>query len=198
MGERRAVAGELGGPLTEAFTGAIGSQPPGPVQPSLSSPSTALPPLPSHLPLPVQPTGVGVWLSPGKRIISSVMYIQTHARAASWEDKARRGSPRSWPEGVYNQVIEPEPEPSRNGAVNGSRGPGPSEINRCCTTQAAAWPRPLLSPQLPPGPACLSPSPFHLGCKCRSESNHWATRFQMSGCGSVRGCCRQVGLRNRA
>ena len=66
MGKRRDVARELGGPLTEAFTGAIGFQPPGlsfhpwrlpspgPVQPSLSSPSTALPPLPSRLPLPVQ------------------------------------------------------------------------------------------------------------------------------------------------
>lgn len=91
VGERRDVARELGGPLTEAFTGAVGSRPPGlsfqpwwlpspgPVRPSLSSPSTALPPLPSRLPLPVQPMGVGVWLSPGKRIISSVMYIQTRA-----------------------------------------------------------------------------------------------------------------------
>lgn len=106
--------------------GSSGGRQPGVICFLLSSLSTVwgleglptLSPLPSHLPLPVQPMGVGVWLSPCTRIISSVMYIQTHT--AAWEDKTRRRRLHSWPEGGYNQVIEPEPEPSWKGAVNGS------------------------------------------------------------------------------
>lgn len=58
--------------------------------------SPTLSPLPSRLPLPVQPMGLGIWLPPCLRIVSSVMYIHTHApllgrtrqgegtRAAGW------------------------------------------------------------------------------------------------------------------
>lgn len=73
---------------------------PAPIQPSVSlgqprevicfllfSPSTMwgleelpnLSLLPPHLLSPVQTVDVGVWLSPYRRIISTVMYIQTHA-----------------------------------------------------------------------------------------------------------------------
>lgn len=93
----------------------------------LSSPSTewgleglpTLLPLPPRLPLPVQPMGVGVWLSPGTRIISSVMYIQTHALLLG-RTRQGEGACAAGRRGVSNQVIEPEPEPSRNGGVNGS------------------------------------------------------------------------------
>lgn len=53
--------------------------PPSPTLHSTGRRGSPAPPLPTHLPSPGQPMGVGVWLSPGKRIISSVMYIQTGA-----------------------------------------------------------------------------------------------------------------------
>lgn len=121
---------------------------PGGLPSPLAPLSPLSPPLPSRLPLPVQPTGVVVWRAPGKRILSD-----THA--ASREDETRRGSPGRWPEGVDNQIMEPEPEPTQSGGVNGSRGPGPSEINGF--TQAGARPPPPRSSLLfPPGP----PHPF--------------------------------------
>lgn len=43
--------------------------------------------------------------------------VYPHTCAAAWEDKTRRRNPCSWLEGVYNQVIDPEPEPSWNGGV---------------------------------------------------------------------------------
>ena len=48
----------------------------------------------------------------------------------------------SWSEGLYNQVIEPEPEPSWNAGVNGSQRTSPSEIN---CGMAGCWPPSLLS-----------------------------------------------------
>lgn len=84
--------------------GSGGRRQPGVISFLLSSPSTAwgleelptLSPLPSRLPLPVQTMGLDVWLPPCLRIVSSVMYIHTHApllgrtrqgegtRAAGW------------------------------------------------------------------------------------------------------------------
>lgn len=132
-------------------------------------------------------------LSQRKDYIICNVYPDTHA--AAWEDKRRRGSQHSWPEGVYNQVIEPEPEPSRNGGVNGSREPGPSEINlsagwlsRTPLPPALAWGCLTLSPQLqvqiwepPPGPFDFKcPDGAPLG----AAANRWGALEQGLECAS--------------
>jgi hypothetical protein len=142
-----------------------------------------------HLPLPVQPMGVGDWLSP-----CIICNVYPDTCMASREDKTRRGSPFSWPEGVYNQVIEPEPEPPGMGVLMAPEVLAPRNQSLCRLTLPCPPPPPLL---LPPSSPCLVlitsgigvlvglpdwPT-FNLSYKCSLGSCHGALLSKESGCG---------------
>lgn len=114
----------------------------------LSSPSTewgpeglpTLLPLPPCLPLPVQPMGVGVWLSPGTRIISSVMYIQTHALLLG-RTRRGEGARAAGRRGFITRLLNLNLSPPRMGVLMAPEDPAP---RKSITVQAGSLRRPSL------------------------------------------------------
>lgn len=161
--------------------------------PSLSSHPWGLPPLlhlhcvgaggalPSRLPLPVQPMGVGIRLSPGERIISSVMYIQTRALLLGRTMQGEGARAAGW-RGVITRLLNLNLSPPGMGVLMVSEVPalGNQSLRRLALLPSTPLPC-LLS---------LSPVP---AWPYRSGRCHRGILFKMSGRGPFGNCCWQVG-----
>lgn len=116
------------------------------------------PPSSPRLPLPVQPMGVGVWLSPGTRIISSVMYIQTHALLLG-RTRQGEGARAAGRRGFITRLLNLNLSPPGMGVLMAPEDPAP---RKSIAVQAGSLRLPSLLSLAPSGsglalPLTLSP-----------------------------------------
>lgn len=144
------------------------------------APHSALPPLPTHLPLPVQPMGVGVWLSPGKRIISSVMYMQTGALLLG-RTRQGEGAHTAGRRGFITRLLILNLSPPRTGVLMAPELTAPQKS--ICHAALLSLLSSHSFPSPSPGKALtLSPASADAG------SSRRAIWFQMCGPGPVGSC----------
>lgn len=134
-------------------------------------PSHHWPLVPSRLPLPVQPMGMGVCLSPSKRIISSETYIPTGA-LNGFLGRQVPGARVAGQRGLITRLSNLNQSPPGMGMLMAPEVPAPQK-----SIAAALHTLP---------PSCLL-CPFHLGFKRQSENHHWVIWFPMPAGGPARG-----------